>query len=258
MTPIRSALLCLLRPAVRSFVLLSPFAATLPAQEPPPAKDAVRAEVPIAPNASCPIMGKKVSLPLFVDTELGRIWVCCKPCFKKVLADVPKAHQTAYPVVTEVKNTTCPVSGEAIGKDAVVVTLQGKRFSLCCAGCTTPAQKDAQVVLAKLADDKPVDGKAVAERLIDLGNDLCPVRGTATVPNAFVVVAGHIVRLADAKAVDDVQKDPAGVLAKAKKLAAEQPAKQKHVHEAASAKPATPNEPAPTPKAEPKPAGGAK
>lgn len=248
MTPIRSALSCLLRSAVRSLVLLSPFAAALPAQESPPAKDPVRAEVPIAPNASCPIMGKKVSLPLFVDTELGRIWVCCKPCFKKVLADVPKAHQTAYPVVTEVKNTTCPVRGEPIGKEAVVVTLQGKRFALCCAGCTTTAQKDAQVVLAKLADDK----------LQDLGNDVCPVRGTATVPNAFVVVAGHVVRLADAKAVDDVHKDPAGVLAKAKQLAAGQPAKPKHVHEVAPAKPSTPNEPAPTPKAEPKPAGGAK
>ena len=245
MTPIRSALLCLLRPAVRSFVLLSPFAATLPAQEPPPAKDAVRAEVPIAPNASCPIMGKKVSLPLFVDTELGRIWVCCKPCFKKVLADVPKAHQTAYPVVTEVKNTTCPVSGEPIGKDAVVVTLQAKRFSVCCGGCIDATKKDAQVVLAKIGEPK----------LVDVGNDVCPVRGTKTVPNAFVVVDGHVVRLADGKSFEDVQKDPAAVLAKAKKLAAEQPAKPKHVHQ-----PAAPPkvEPKPEPKVEPKAAEGAK
>jgi len=217
------------RPLFRPFVALSLLAAALPAQEAP------RVDVPAAPNASCPIMGKKVSLPLFVDTELGRIWVCCKPCFKKVLADVPKAHQTAYPVVTEVKNETCPVSGEAIGKDAVVVTLQAKRFSLCCGGCHDTAKKDAQVVLAKLADPK----------LEDLGNDVCPVRGTKTTPNAFAVVDGHVVRLADGKAVEDVQKDPAVVLAKAKKLAAEQPAKPKHVHQPAPAKEA--------PKAEPKP-----
>lgn len=221
------------RPLFRPFLLLPLLAAALPAQEPP------RVEVPAAPNASCPIMGKKVSLPLFVDTELGRIWVCCKPCFKKVLADVPKAHQTAYPVVTEVKNTICPVSGEAIGKDAVVVTLQQQRFSLCYGSCHDAAKKDAQVVLAKLAEPK----------LVDLGNDVCPVRGTRTVPNAFAVVDGHVVRLAEAKAVEDVQKDPAAVLAKAKKLAAGQPAKEKHMHQPAPAK----VEPKTDPKTEPKP-----
>jgi hypothetical protein len=207
-------------PLFRPFLLLSPLAAALPAQEPP------SVEVPAAPNASCPIMGKKVSLPLFVDTELGRIWVCCKPCFKKVLANVPKAHQTAYPVVAEVKNTICPVSGEAIGKDAVVVTLQATRFSLCCGGCLDTTKKDAQVVLARLAEPK----------LVDLGNDVCPVRGTKTAPNAFAVVDGHVVRLADAKAVEDVKKDPAAVLAKGKQLAAGQPAKPKHVHQPAPAK----------------------
>lgn len=224
--PFLRSVACLL---FRPFALLAPFAMVLPAQ------DAPRAEVPAAPNASCPIMGKRVSLPLFVDTELGRIWVCCKPCFKKVLADVPKAHQTAYPVVTEVKNTTCPVSGEPIGKDAVVVTLQAKRFSVCCSGCVDVAKKDAQAVLAKIGEPK----------LVDLGNDVCPVRGTKTVPNAFVVVDGHVVRLADGKSLEDVQKDPAAVLAKAKKLAAEQPAKPKHVHQPAPAQE--------EPKAEPKP-----
>jgi hypothetical protein len=53
------------------------------------------------------------------------------------------------------------------------------------------------------------------------------------------------VRLADAKAVDEVKQDPAAALAKAKKLAAEQPAKPKHVHQPAPAKA--------EPKAEPKP-----
>lgn len=226
----------------RPFLLLSALTAALPAQEPP------RVEVPVAPNASCPIMGKKVSLPLFVDTELGRIWVCCKPCFKKVLADVPKAHQTAYPVVTEVKNETCPVSGEAIGKDAVVVTLQQKRFSLCCGGCLDTAKKDAQAVLAKLAEPK----------LVDVGNDVCPVRGTKTVPNAFAIVDGHLVRLADGKAVEDVQKDPAAMLAKAKKLAAEQAPKQKHVHQPAPAKEQPKAEPKPEAKDAPKATEGAK
>ena len=74
---------------------LAPYRGTSLAQTPP------FVEVPTFPNATCPIMGKKVSLPLFVDTELGRIYVCCKPCFKKIRANVPVAHKTAYPVVEE-------------------------------------------------------------------------------------------------------------------------------------------------------------
>lgn len=207
---------CVASAFVRSSLLLSLSIGTLPAQQP-------TAEVPAAPNATCPIMGKKVSLPLFVDTELGRIWVCCKPCFKKVLKDVPKAHQTAYPVVDAIANETCPVSGEAIGEHKVEVTLQQKRFSVCCQGCVATARADAQVVLAKLADP----------RLVDLGNDLCPITGTKATANQFVVIAGHVVRLADGKAVEAGKQDPEGTLTKAKKLAAEQPPKPRHVHQPA-------------------------
>lgn len=217
-------------PFVRWSLLLSLSLGTLPGQAP-------TAEVPAAPNATCPIMGKKISLPLFVDTELGRIWVCCKPCFKKVLKDVPKAHQTAYPVVEAVANTTCPVSGEAIGEHKVEITLQQKRFLVCCHGCVATARADSQVVLAKLAEPQ----------LVDLRNDLCPISGAKTNANQFVVVAGHVVRLADGKAVEAGKQDPAGTLAKAQKLAAEQPAKPKHEHQPApKAGEPKPGEPKPT------------
>ena len=208
--------------------------AALPAQQP-------TAEVPAAPNATCPIMGKKVSLPLFVDTELGRIWVCCKPCFKKVLKDVPKAHQTAYPVVETVPNPTCPVSGEAIGEHKVEITLQQKRFFVCCHECVAPARADAQAVLAKLAEPT----------LVDVGNDLCPIAGTKVAPHQFVVIAGHLVRLADGQAVEAARQDPAGTLAKAKQLAAAQPPKPKHVPKPAP-KPAEPKPAEPPAKTPPK------
>lgn len=213
---IRSLTARVASPFVHCSLLLSLSLGTLPAQQP-------TASVPAAPNATCPIMGKKISLPLFVDTELGRIWVCCKPCFKKVLKDVPKAHQTAYPVVEAVANKTCPVSGEAIGEHQVEVTLQQKRFLVCCHGCVAAARADAQVVLAKLAEPQ----------LVDLGNNLCPISGAATNPNQFVVIADHVVRLADGKAVEASKQDPEGTLAKAKQLAAEQPPKPKHVHQPA-------------------------
>ena len=129
-------------------ILFAAFAVPfLTAQAPTDPVPALQAEVPTFANATCPIMGKKVSMPLFVDTELGRFYVCCKPCYKKILANVPAAHQTAYPVVQEVKNAVCPVSGEPIGADAVVVTLQGYRFSVCCEACVAQARQHSQVTL---------------------------------------------------------------------------------------------------------------
>jgi hypothetical protein len=173
-------------------------------------------------------MGKKVSMPLFVDTELGRFYVCCKPCYKKVLADLPTAHKTAYPNVQEVKNTTCPRSGEPIGKLAVEMTLQGHRFQVCCAGCVDGARQHSQVTLAKLTRDK----------LDDVDNSTCPLTGGAVAANAFVLIGDAIVHLADAKLVDDAAKDPAGTLAKARAIAKAQPKRPPHEHQAPAAGPA--------------------
>lgn len=179
-----------------------------------------RAEVPTFPNPTCPIMGKKVSMPLFIDTELGRFYVCCKPCYKKVLADVPAAHKTAYPVVQDVANATCPVSGEPIGADAVPVVLQGYRFRVCCDGCVAAARQHSQVTLTRVTRPGSVD----------VGNRTCPLTGAEVAPNAFVVIDDAIVHLAAAKLLEEAGKDPAAVLAKAKRIAAAQPPAPKHVH----------------------------
>jgi hypothetical protein len=209
-----------------SLIVASLILTSAPAQDPSPAaKPAV--EVPTFANATCPIMGKKVSMPLFVDTVLGRFYVCCKPCFKKILADVPAAHKTAYPVVETVKNTACPVSGEAIGEDAVEVTLQGYRFSVCCAGCVDDARKHSQVTLAKLTRTTSTD----------VGNATCPVTGNPVAANAFALVGDALVHLATPKAADELAKDPAAVLAKAQAIAKSQPPKPKHEHRKAPAAP---------------------
>jgi hypothetical protein len=219
---------------VVSFVSVLTTVCALSAQTPPaPEKPAaIQVEVPVFANQSCPIMGKKVSLPLFVDTELGRIYLCCKPCNKKVLADVATAHQTAYANVQTVKNTVCPVSGEAIGKDAVDVTLQGSRFKVCCGGCVDAARTHSQVTLTKVA-------RAGAG---DVGNATCPVTGKPVVANAFVLIDGAIVHLAAAALVDDVAKDPAAVLAKARAIAKAQPPKPVHEHRTEPPKDGPPKE----------------
>jgi hypothetical protein len=202
------------RRCVRSLSLFAAFALAVapraqdakPAPAPATAAKAPAVEAPAFPNATCPIMGKKASAALWVDTDLGRFYVCCKPCFKKVLADVPKAHQTAYPVVEEHKNTTCPVSGRAVGKDAVAVTLQGHRFQVCCQDCVPSAQKQSQPTLTKLL--KP--------GAVDVGNTVCPVSGEAVDGNAIVLVDGAIVRLASHKHVEAVKQAPATMLERAR------------------------------------------
>jgi hypothetical protein len=182
-------------------------AAQTPAPAPVPAPAAaIEVRVPTYPNSTCPIMGKKVSMALYVDTEVGRFYLCCKPCVRKVLADVPTAHKTAYPAVEEVANERCPVTGEAIGEGKVAVTLQGFRFFVAKQEHVATAQREHQLTLAKLRDAK----------LKDVGNGVCPVSGKPADVNTIVVIGDEIVRLASPRSVAEVQKSPADVLAKAK------------------------------------------
>ncbi len=203
----------------RAFSWILFAAASLAAQSPTPAEPPVR--VPTFPNSTCPIMGKKVSMPLFVDTEMGRFYLCCKPCVRKVLADVPTAHKTAYPVVEDVANEVCPVSGEPIGDRKVSVVLQGFRFSVCCEGCVEAAKQHTQRTLIKLREPA----------LVDVGNSTCPLSGKPVVANALVVIGDSLVHLASPRLLQEVEKAPAATLAKAREIARAQgkPAPHQHV-----------------------------
>lgn len=181
-------------------------AAQNPAPAPAPVVPAPEVGVPTFPNSTCPIMGKKVSMALFVDTEVGRFYLCCKPCIRKVLADVPTAHKTAYPAVDELANEVCPVSGVAIGEGKVALTLQGFRFFVAKEEHVAVARREHQLTLAKLREPK----------LKDVGNDVCPVSGKPVDVNAIVAIGDDLVRLASPRLLAEVQKAPAEVLAKAK------------------------------------------
>lgn len=171
-------------------------------------------QVPAFPNVSCPIMGKPISQKLFVDTPKGRIWVCCKACNQDVLADPTAAHAASFPKIETVENTICPVSGEAIPKEAPRVVLQGFDFAVSKKEHVEKAIASSQIVLAKLREPK----------LVDVGNRTCPISGEPVSANAFAVVDGAIVRLAREKLVEDVRKEPVKVLAKAREIAAKQKA----------------------------------
>lgn len=183
----------------------------------PVAQPTPTASTPSYPNASCPIMGKPVSTKLFAEADKGRIYICCKGCVKDILADVPTAYRTAFPSDKKVANKVCPVTGGEITKDSPTVVLQGFEFFVRSKEQVRPAQENSQVVLAKLNDPK----------LVDLDNKTCPVTGEAVAKNTFVVIDSTIVRLSSAKLLDEIAKDPAKVLAKAKEIHAKEQKEEK-------------------------------
>lgn len=191
-----------------ALVGLSPQEApTKPAPQPQPA-DAVSFRVPEFANATCPIMGKPASASLFTDTEYGRIYVCCKPCIKKVRKDPEKAWKTAYPVVKPASNTDCPITGKAVDEKVPAVAIQGASIALCCTECVPKVASSSQIALAKAEDPK----------LVDLENRACPITGEETDANTIAIVDGTIVRFATSKARDAAKKDPKSALEKARAL----------------------------------------
>ncbi|MBL8767598.1 MAG: hypothetical protein JNL94_09555 [Planctomycetes bacterium] len=179
-----------------------------PAAPQRPAEPAVEFSVPEFANATCPIMGKPASASLFTDTEYGRIYVCCKPCIKKVRNQAEKSWKTAYPVVKPVANTECPITGKAVDAKVPAVTVQGSSISVCCSDCAPKVTASTQIALAKANDPK----------LVDLENRGCPITGEETDANTIAIIDGTIVRFATPKARSAAKADPKGTLEKARTL----------------------------------------
>ncbi len=163
-------------------------------------------EVPIHPNTTCPIMGKAISTRLFVDTDKGRFWVCCKACYEEILAELDLAHQTAYPEVEKLELKTCPVTGEPLPEKPHRIVVQGFDVPLCCEPCAPKFLADSQIHLALLANPK----------LVDLRNPRCPITDEPVTANSYCTIDGVLVRLSSPRMVDDVKKDAAAALAAAK------------------------------------------
>lgn len=203
-------------PVIRPLLLaLAALATGARTQPPPPTAPPALAlvepdvRVPIFPNSTCPIMGKKVSTKLFIDTEYGRIYICCKGCDKKILRAPELAYKTAFPTVEKVDNTVCPVSGQPIDKDATTVSLQGIEFRVAKAAHAKAAIAEAQVVLNKVKDPT----------LVDVRNKTCPVSDDPVQPNTLAIIGRYLVRLCSPEHVEAVAKAPAATLAKAQQLA---------------------------------------
>src|SRR5262245_40792543 len=159
-------------------------------------------------------MGRPSSKALFAETDFGRIYVCCPPCIKKILADPARAYQTAYPSPKKAGNTVDPVTGEKIGDKPVVISLQGYEISLASEASVKPARANALIVITK----------ATRPDVVDVGNHTDPVTGAAIKDNLFVLIDKDLVRLATAASIEEAQRDPEKVRKAAKDIAAKEEA----------------------------------
>lgn len=181
---------------------------------PAPKQPAPVVSVPTYENATCPIMGKPSSKALFTDTaDHGRIYVCCMPCVPKIKRDQERAYAAAYPTVRRVGNTTDPVTGKALGEDAVTVSLQGYEIRVAPASAER-AKANAQIVLTLV----------LRSNVVDVGNLRSPISNQPVADNVFVLIDHDLVRLAAASEIEDVKRDPEKARKAAKEIAARQKA----------------------------------
>jgi YHS domain-containing protein len=153
-----------------------------------PDETLIAVQLPSYPLTTCPVSGEELGgmgapVNLVHDGRLVRF--CCKNCvgeFKKdpakVLAKVDaaviKAQKATYPM------TTCPVSGKALGADAVDVVHGTRLVRFCCTKCPTAFAKEpgkfmAQVDQALIDAQKksykpttcPVSGKPLGDAPVD-------------------------------------------------------------------------------------------
>ena len=197
-----------------TIVLVSILTFGVAAQEPKPKADGATAataakdlpvSVPVFANTNCPIMGGPAKHDLFVDTDYGRIYMCCKGCTKKIQADPEGAYKKAYPKSTKLDNKSCPVTGAQIKEGAPTISLQGYEIRLGSKERIKEARENAQVFLAKV----------LTPRVNVVGNRTCPVTGKAVDKNCVVLIGDNLVHLSSPAAVEEVRKAPKQMLDKA-------------------------------------------
>jgi YHS domain-containing protein len=200
-----------------SFVMLTLIVAPISAS---PDKAEPVSDPATYPLSTCVLSGSPLEGEKAVSTEHeGReLRFCGKKClaaFEKDAADYLKKLDAAiiedqipsYPIAT------CVVTGEAFGGEMGEPAnyIYGNRLvRLCCMGCRSSFDKDAESFIAKL------DEAAIAEQLGDYPSITCPISGMKLggmgEPYNYIV-AGRLVRLCCAGCAGAVNKDPVVVLA---------------------------------------------
>ena len=98
-------------------------------------------------NRKCPITGGKVVSKHYADKNGLRLYACCPKCKTRLWTDpAATAKDLGYkwiPGVIDLRNTKCPITGDAVYPEAPIwVDLDGIRVRVCCDRCVEKAKKD--------------------------------------------------------------------------------------------------------------------
>lgn len=98
-------------------------------------------------NKKCPVTGNPVDREHHADKNGIRVYACCAKCVAKLWSDPAKtAKALGYawiPPVIDLKNTTCPITGDQVYEEAPIwVDLEGIRIRVCCDRCVKKAKED--------------------------------------------------------------------------------------------------------------------
>ncbi|MFK5957065.1 MAG: hypothetical protein QM477_11540 [Planctomycetota bacterium] len=170
------------------------------------AKQQITVPTTLSPQTTCPISGEELEdKDNYVDYESHRIYLCCKKCKKKALANPEKAVFELYSQGVALENiqTTCPVSGEVLEDHDTFVKVYNKTIYTCCKKCAKKVKADP----AKYLDI--MEGRTAQEK--------CAVKGGDIDPEASFVIEGFSVGQCCSGCEKKWKADPAGYFAKLEK-----------------------------------------
>jgi hypothetical protein len=99
--------------------------------------------------------------------------------------------------------TTCAVSGEKLGKEAVDTVIDGRLVRVCCKDCVAGAEKDKAAIFTK------IDKGVVEQQRMAYPMKTCPTSGEALDGDAVEVVVGtRLLKVCCQKCVAAVTENP--------------------------------------------------
>lgn len=148
----------------------------------PEAKPSAAAPVVLQAQTTCPISGELLAGgedEVAVVYEGQQVRLCCAKCVKKFQEFPDAALFGMFQAGQKPANvqTTCPVSGEELGADAVSFWVLNKEIKLCCKKCLAKVEKDPAAWFDQL------EGRTQQTH--------CPVMGGEIDPEVFSVIQGQ-------------------------------------------------------------------
>jgi YHS domain-containing protein len=107
------------------------------------ADDAAKPAAAAVTNKGCPVTGEEVSAKYRIEYQGQYVYFCCGGCADRFTSDPDAAiaKLSAEDKAAIQKNTTCPVSGEAIEHFDIRSEVDGRLVYFCCPMCKSEFDK---------------------------------------------------------------------------------------------------------------------